>query len=102
MTSTTMITSSEADEMGASVAPGKKHHSGVSPTFFRNALFPGLALHSRQHDDRRLMSLEIDIQTLSSHTEESIRSFWNVMCAAIACPTCALRSFAVRFDVVGT
>jgi len=29
MASTTMITSSEADEMGVSVAPGKKHHSGV-------------------------------------------------------------------------
>jgi len=29
MASTTMITSSEADEMGARVAPGKKHHSGV-------------------------------------------------------------------------
>jgi len=29
MASTTMITCSEVDEMGASVAPGEKHHSGV-------------------------------------------------------------------------
>jgi len=29
MASTTMITSLKADETGASVAPGKKHHSGV-------------------------------------------------------------------------
>jgi len=29
MASTTMMTSSQADETGASVAPGKKHHSRV-------------------------------------------------------------------------
>jgi len=73
----------------------------IDPPFFRDALFPALALRNRQADDRKPLHMTIRMSTLADHTEASIRSFWNAMCEAIASPSCDLEYFYVTFGAAG-